>query len=250
MACSADRFNHLTPSFGRLDSERLPLSSAVPSLYIAPGCNATAAFLHNQLCAEESKNPLVKRDGFCTLPAASPAMLTTSPSPVASIRMSMLRRQYKQWECPVEVLLSSNRPYPIRIAVGQKVLCIWVPSICQPLQQPRGLLGQLILLVRQRQRCATIFAPYRSGLWIRWCHGFRRVDHEYRKFKYELWVIRLLGVFSIQLERAVVGEKLCFFAGAEMGYIEQRARARSRDDQNMGAKENGASAQSFYRRLR
>jgi hypothetical protein len=121
--------------------------------------------------------------------------------------VTVLGSKDEKWKRPVKVLTIPYGAYPVCVAVGQEILSVRVPSICEFLQQRRCLLDEFVALVYQRVVRDWLRVIGRIT-WRRGrrgvVHRFRSVNHEHCKLKDELWVVCLFRVRSVEVESFIM----------------------------------------------
>jgi len=144
-------------------------------------------------------------------------MLTTGPGAITSVWMSMFRREHEKRERSIVILFRPDRSDPIGITIRQEILRVGISSICESFEQSNSLFDQLLLLLNHGVVRSRVFGDFGGSFAFGWEHGFGGIYHEDGEFEDEFGVVGLLCVLAVELERAIVGEELGFFAGSQMG---------------------------------
>jgi hypothetical protein len=161
----------------------------------------------------------VKLDGLCGLATAAPAILTAGTGSVGGIGVTMFSCENKEREGAIKVLAIFVCANAVSEAVGKKILRGHMSTVGVAFEEGGSFFYEIIAFFD------SLFDIHHVGRGRgRNGESFGGVDHKDGKFELEVGVLSFLGVGSVELKGALMGQKSCLFSRPEVRMVEDRAR--------------------------
>ena len=161
----------------------------------------------------------VELDRLCGLATATPAILAAGTGSVGSIGVAMFSCEDEERECAIEVLAVLVCPNAVSKAVGKEVLGGHMSTVGIAFEEGGSLLYEIFTLFDSLFDVDDVGRREGGN-----GESFGCVDHKDGKLELEIRVLSFLGVGTVKLKGALMGQEGRLLSRPQVRMVEDRPR--------------------------